>query len=212
MWLNGGKKAYVVLTHKVLGSVLSLEGVCGNSSPHHCSRGMVDKICNQLIDYMTPCFLQTMKYNIQMNYARKKDKSNLQSSSSLSQDSQISVHAMLHSPHLAGMEQEVTFWSKALHQIQEITDLWLSAQQKVFGMLCVMFMYNTIWSLYGELKKKNECWKKLIAARYFILSWVQNAIMRALCYGCRKAIPDILVMLKFYLLGQITVDIAHAQL
>lgn len=50
----------------------------------------------------------------------------------LLQDSRISVDAMLVSPYVEGIKEQVVFWCQAFREIEEITDLWMESQKKVF--------------------------------------------------------------------------------
>ena len=47
------------------------------------------------------------------------------------QHARISIKAMMQSPFLGDLAQEVEYWHSALQQIEEITDLWCNCQKKV---------------------------------------------------------------------------------
>ncbi|CAG5130198.1 unnamed protein product, partial [Candidula unifasciata] len=46
------------------------------------------------------------------------------------EDSRISVDAMLVSPYVEGIKDQVVFWCQAFREIEEITDLWVECQKK----------------------------------------------------------------------------------
>ena len=44
----------------------------------------------------------------------------------------MSVEAMLASPYVADHKAEVEYWCDSLAQVEEIVDLWFTAQKKVW--------------------------------------------------------------------------------
>ena len=48
------------------------------------------------------------------------------------QDNRVTLQLMLVSPYVADLKQTVEGWMKNLEQLEEILDLWVACQRKVF--------------------------------------------------------------------------------
>ncbi|XP_048242736.1 dynein heavy chain domain-containing protein 1-like [Haliotis rufescens] len=72
------------------------------------------------------------------------------------EDSRISLDAMACSPYLGDMEETVTHWCRALRQVDEITDLWLTSQRKWLYLLKIFEKPELYRKFSGQATKFEE--------------------------------------------------------
>ncbi|KAJ8313858.1 hypothetical protein KUTeg_008419 [Tegillarca granosa] len=85
------------------------------------------------------------------------------------EDSRISIKAMMQSPYLGDMRQEVEFWDSALQQVEEITDLWFLCQKKwlyllkIFERADLFRKYFRLSHDFEEVHSKFKDWMRVVS-------------------------------------------------